>query len=105
MSEPTPAQEVVILSSVCGQHYHDDCQSCQSAKASNDDRLRALERPSDEAVERSELLELLELGGDYAALVFNRCPDEGSELALWVKADIERFNKARAAIAAMPEKE
>ena len=45
-----------------------------------------------------ELIELLELGGDYAAEVFNDFPDKTSECALRVKANIERFDKAEAAL-------
>jgi hypothetical protein len=35
----TNGAEVVMLSSVCGRHFLDDCPSCQSAKESNDRRL------------------------------------------------------------------
>jgi hypothetical protein len=31
--------EVVMLSSVCGMHFDDDCPSCASAKQSNDERV------------------------------------------------------------------
>lgn len=49
---------------------------------------------------QGEVIALLELGGDYAADVFNEFRDKESECALVVKANIERFNKMVAAIEA-----
>lgn len=36
---PSPTPDVLILSSVCGKHFDENCPACQSAKASNDQRL------------------------------------------------------------------
>jgi hypothetical protein len=50
---------------------------------------------------RKELLDLLELGGDYAADIFNDFRDKSSECARRVEANLERFNKARNKLAAL----
>lgn len=64
------------------------------------DRIkRSITSTPSPAPEVSELVELLELGGDYAADVFNSFPDKTSVCALRVEANIARFDKACAALA------
>lgn len=43
----------------------------------------------------TELIDLLEIAGDYAADFFNGFPDKTSPCALRAEANLERFNKAR----------
>lgn len=66
--------DLVILSSSCGHHFKEDCGSCQSAKASNDfrlrekdDRIEALE--SALTVARAGLASVLPTGYPHPLLV------------------------------------
>ncbi len=41
-NEPSEAIEgIVMLSSICGEHFDEGCDGCQSAKESNDQRIQA----------------------------------------------------------------
>jgi hypothetical protein len=55
----------------------------------------AMHQASDAGDDDAELIELLELAGDYGCDVFNSFPDKTSPCALRVEADVNRFNAAR----------
>jgi hypothetical protein len=73
MTDPTaPVQDddplnVVMLSSICGAHFNEDCRACQSAKASNDERLSRLSPTPETGLEPGSYFEAMKAAADEIA--------------------------------------
>ena len=97
LNDDCVVRPISVLLGPHGYRRDDDPPSNADAKA---EAIAAWNtRAPSSAPEVSELVELLELGGDYAADVFNSFQDKTSVCALRVEANIARFDKACAALA------
>jgi hypothetical protein len=85
------ADATEIMIEFSGQHLDQALAELRLAATGDTTMHQASDTGDDDA----ELIELLELAGDYGCDVFNSFPDKTSPCALRVEADVNRFNAAR----------